>query len=67
LNQNLNRLSFGDMSMLLNGEHPNGRFVLKVDDQAQDFSLADTDGTVVSLSAVLERTPAIIVFYRGDW
>jgi peroxiredoxin len=55
------------MSMLINEKHPNGRFVLKVGDRVKDFSLADTDGMVVSLSAVLERTPAIIVFYRGDW
>jgi peroxiredoxin len=47
--------------------HPNDGIVLGVGDWVRDFSLPNTDGTVVSLSAVLEQGPAVIIFYRGDW
>ena len=52
---------------MMNEKHPNEAVILKVGDKAKNFALADTDGTIVSLSAVLEQTPAILVFYRGDW
>jgi peroxiredoxin len=47
--------------------HPNEERILKVGEAVRDFSLPDTDGTMVNLSAVLSRGPAIVIFYRGDW
>jgi peroxiredoxin len=40
---------------------------LKEGDSAPDFSLPDARGGRVSLSAVLERGPAVVTFYRGGW
>ncbi len=51
----------------MNSKHPNDDIVLGVGERVIDFSLPDTDGTVISLSAVLAQGPAIIIFYRGDW
>ena len=39
----------------------------EVERSAPDFSLAAHDGTTVSLGQLLERGPAILVFYRGHW
>ncbi len=41
--------------------------VLKVGDRAPDFSLKDTEGSIVSLSSLLERGPVVLSFYRGGW
>jgi cytochrome oxidase Cu insertion factor (SCO1/SenC/PrrC family) len=38
-----------------------------VTEQAPSFSLPDHNGQSVSLSALRERGPAILVFYRGHW
>ncbi len=32
-----------------------------------DFSLPDSTGSVVSLSSLLARGPAVVTFYRGGW
>jgi len=43
------------------------RIAMIQDDEARapDFSLADTSGREVRLSAVLARGPAVLVFNRG--
>jgi hypothetical protein len=41
--------------------------VLKVGDRAPDFSLKDTQGSLVSLGSLLERGPVVLSFYRGGW
>lgn len=40
---------------------------LKVGDKAPDFSLPTIEGKTISLSAVLEKGPVVLVFYRGEW
>lgn len=40
---------------------------VKVGQKAPEFSLPDQLGETVTLSLVLERGPAVIVFYRGEW
>src|SRR5579859_5096024 len=35
--------------------------------KAPDFSLPDQVGDTVSLDSVLQRGPAVVVFYRGEW
>jgi len=39
----------------------------KVGQKAPDFSLPDQNGDTVSLHSVLQRGPAVVVFYRGEW
>ncbi len=34
---------------------------------APSFSLPDENGATVSLASMLERGPAVVVFYRGHW
>lgn len=34
---------------------------------APDFSLPGADGTVFTLDKLLEKGPAVVVFYRGYW
>jgi peroxiredoxin len=48
-------------------KHPNYSTILKQGDRSKGFALQDTDGGIVSLPAVLQHGPVIIVFYRGDW
>lgn len=43
------------------------RTSLKVGDKAPEFSLPNGDGKVVTLSEYTERTPVVLVFYRGYW
>ncbi len=40
---------------------------LKKGDQAPEFSLPDQTGTLVSSSALLEKGPLVVSFYRGVW
>jgi peroxiredoxin len=40
---------------------------LKVGQKAPDFSLPDQLGDTLTLSSVLRRGPAAVVFYRGEW
>jgi peroxiredoxin len=40
---------------------------LKVGDKAPDFELPDATGKTVKLSALLERGPVVVTWYRGAW
>ncbi len=40
-----------------------GSSALKVGDRAPEFTLPDTDGNPVSLSALLQHGPVILAFY----
>jgi peroxiredoxin len=40
---------------------------LRAGQQAPDFTLPDATGRQVTLSALLERGPVAVVFYRGEW
>jgi len=40
---------------------------LKVGDKAPDFALPNGDGKLVVLSELTQRTPVVVVFYRGFW
>ncbi len=40
---------------------------VNVGQKAPDFSLPDQVGDTVSLDSVLQRGPAVVVFYRGEW
>ena len=40
---------------------------LKVGDQAPDFGLPNGDGKLVILSEYTQRSPVVLVFYRGFW
>jgi peroxiredoxin Q/BCP len=40
-----------------------GSSALKVGDKAPDFTLPDTEGRQVSLSALLQKGPVILAFY----
>ena len=40
---------------------------VKVGQKAPDFSLPDQIGDTVSLHSVLQRGPAVVTFYRGEW
>jgi peroxiredoxin len=40
---------------------------VKVGQKAPEFSLPDQLGDTVTLSSVLQRGPAAVVFYRGEW
>ena len=43
------------------------RQYLKLGDKAPDFALPNGDGKLVSLSELLTRSPAVVIFYRGYW
>jgi len=38
-----------------------------VGDAAPEFSLPAVGGKTVALASLLERGPAVVVFYRGHW
>ena len=40
---------------------------VKVGDTAPGFILKDTRGKDVSLAALIEKTPVVLTFYRGNW
>jgi peroxiredoxin len=40
---------------------------VKVGHKAPEFSLPDQLGDTVTLTSVLQRGPAVVVFYRGEW
>lgn len=40
---------------------------LKPGDVAPDFTLANDEGEMVSLAALLKQGPVVVVFYRGVW
>ena len=41
--------------------------ILKVGDQAPDFSLQSSVGGAVRLTELLNRGPVVLAFYRGHW
>lgn len=40
---------------------------LKLGDKAPDFALPNGDGKLVILSEYTQRSPVVLVFYRGYW
>ncbi len=40
---------------------------VEVKETAPDFTLTDHRGNEVSLDSLLEKGPAVLVFYRGYW
>ena len=46
---------------------PPAATVLRVGEPAPDFTLPDASGAPVSLASFRERTPVVLVFYRGYW
>ena len=40
---------------------------LKIGEPAPDFTLPDATGTPISLASFRDRTPVVLVFYRGYW
>jgi hypothetical protein len=40
---------------------------LKVGEPAPDFTLPDATGAAVSLASFRDRSPVVLVFYRGYW
>ena len=46
---------------------PPGPAVLRVGEPAPDFTLPDATGAPVSLASFRERTPVVLIFYRGYW
>jgi len=46
---------------------PGASLKLKVGDKAPDFSLPNGDGKVIVLSEYTQRSPVVLVFYRGFW
>ena len=40
---------------------------VRVGDQAPDFTLEDSDGRSISLSAFRNNKKVVLVFYRGRW
>ena len=41
--------------------------VLRVGEPAPDFTLLDAAGAPVTLASFRDRTPVVLVFYRGYW
>ena len=46
---------------------PPATTVLRVGEPPPDFTLPDASGALVSLASFRERTPVVLVFYRGYW
>ena len=40
---------------------------LKLGDKAPDFALPNGDGKLILLSDYTQRSPVVLVFYRGYW
>ena len=40
---------------------------LQVGDRFPDFALPDSEGRTVTLAAALDKGPAMLLFYKGDW
>jgi hypothetical protein len=40
---------------------------LKIGDKAPDFAIPNGDGKLVTLSEYTQRSPVVLVFYRGFW
>jgi peroxiredoxin len=52
------------LSSLLSANAQQG---LQVNDMAPDFTAMDQNGNKINLKEVLEKGPAVVVFYRGQW
>jgi len=46
---------------------PPGTTSLKLGDKAPDFALPNGDGKMVVLSEYFQKSPVVVVFYRGFW
>ena len=46
---------------------PSSGTPLKVGVKAPDFALPNGDGKLVTLSEYTQRSPVVVVFYRGFW
>ena len=44
-----------------------GTTSLKLGDKAPDFALPNGDGKMVVLSECFQKSPVVVVFYRGFW
>lgn len=51
-------------SQLLAQEEP---FALKIEEIAPNFTAKDQDGQTVELYKILEKSPVVLMFYRGAW
>ena len=49
------------------GAPPGTSVKLKLGDKAPDFALPNGDGKMVVLSEYTQRSPVVLVFYRGFW
>ena len=49
------------------GAPPGTSVKLKLGDKAPDFALPNGDGKLVVLSEFTQRSPVVLVFYRGFW
>lgn len=49
------------------GAPPGTSVKLKLGDKAPDFALPNGDGKLVLLSEYTQRSPVVLVFYRGFW
>jgi hypothetical protein len=49
------------------GAPPGKSVKLKLGDKAPDFALPNGDGKLVVLSEYTQRSPVVLVFYRGFW
>jgi len=60
-------LSLGGVFNFVLAKIPAAPTVLHVGEPAPDFTLPDASGAPVSLASFRERTPVVLVFYRGYW
>src|SRR5262249_62418158 len=60
-------LSLGGVFTFVLAKTPAAPTVLRVGEPAPDFTLPDASGAPVSLDSFRERTPVVLVFYRGYW
>jgi hypothetical protein len=49
------------------GAPPGTSVKLKLGDRAPDFALPNGDGKLVILSEYTQKSPVVLVFYRGFW
>jgi hypothetical protein len=49
------------------GAPPGTSVKLKLGDKAPDFALPNGDGKLVLLSEYTQRSPVVLIFYRGFW
>jgi AhpC/TSA family len=71
---NLTALAISALLLVLAGYYnfvlarlPAATTVLRVGAAAPDFTLPDATGRPVTLSSFRDRTPVVLVFYRGSW